>query len=67
MRIINDIKLDFDDVLVIPKRSVLGSRKDVILQREFTFKHSQQQYKGIPILGANMDTIATMRMSTALA
>jgi len=66
MRIINDIKLDFEDVLIMPKRSVLGSRKDVDLFREYTFKHSQQAYKGIPILGANMTTIATVDMAKAL-
>jgi len=66
MLIDNDPKLDFDDVLIRPKRSELGSRKDVDLIREYTFKHSQQTYKGIPILAANMDTIATFEMALAL-
>jgi len=66
MLIDNDPKLDFDDVLIRPKRSELGSRKDVDLIREYTFKHSQSAYKGIPILAANMDTIATFEMAKAL-
>jgi GMP reductase len=40
MRIIDEQKLDFSDVLIVPKRSTLTSRKDVDLNREFTFKHS---------------------------
>lgn len=66
MLIDNDPKLDFDDVLIRPKRSELGSRKDVDLIREFTFLHSLNKYIGIPILAANMDTIATIDMADAL-
>lgn len=66
MLIDNDPKLDFDDVLIRPKRSELGSRKDVDLIREYTFKHSQRKYKGVPILAANMDTIATVDMAKEL-
>ena len=66
MLIDNDPKLDFDDVLIRPKRSELGSRKDVDLEREFTFLHSLDKYIGIPILAANMDTIATIDMADAL-
>ena len=33
MRINNDLKLDFNDVLIRPKRSVLSSRKKVVLER----------------------------------
>lgn len=56
-RIDNDIKLDFKDVLIRPKRSTLKSRSDVDLVREYTFCHSKRKYKGIPIMGANMDTV----------
>ena len=66
MLIDNDPKLDFDDVLIRPKRSELGSRKDVDLTREFTFKHSQERYNGVPIIAANMDTVATVEMADAL-
>jgi len=66
MRIETDPKLDFDDVLIRPKRSVLGSRKDVKLIRKFTFKHSKQSYAGVPIIAANMDTVGTVPMALAL-
>ena len=39
MRIEEDIKLDYKDVLIRPKRSTLGSRKDVDVQRGFTFRN----------------------------
>ena len=34
MKIENDIKLDFSDVLLRPKRSTLSSRSEVTLLRE---------------------------------
>ena len=37
MHIETDIKLDFSDVLLKPKRSSLQSRKDVVLKRKFQF------------------------------
>lgn len=67
MRIENDIKLDFDDVLIRPKRSSLKSRKEVDLEREFTFKYSPKKWKGIPIIAANMDTTGTFEMSTVFS
>ena len=39
MRIDNDVRLDFKDVLIRPKRSVLGSRKEVDVSRKFTFRN----------------------------
>ena len=67
MRIEEDIKLDFKDVLIRPKRSTLSSRKEVDISREFTFKWSGKSYNGIPILGANMDGVGTISMAKALA
>lgn len=67
MLIDNDPKLDFDDVLIRPKRSELGSRKDVELTRSYTFLHSKEYYEGIPIIAANMDTVGTFEMAHALA
>ena len=66
MRIEEDIKLDFKDVLIRPKRSTLGSRKDVELKRYFRFKHSRNEYDGIPIMAANMDGVGTIKMAQAL-
>jgi len=66
MRIEDDVKLDYSDVLIRPKRSTLVSRKDVSLEREFVFRHSPQSYTGIPIMAANMDTTGTFEMARAL-
>ena len=67
MRIEQDLKLDFKDVLIRPKRSTLTSRSEVDISREFVFLHSQRKYKGIPIIAANMDTTGTFAMARALA
>ena len=62
MKIDHDIKLDFSDVLIRPKRSTLESRSQVNLEREFKFPHSTQIWKGIPIIASNMDTVGTIPM-----
>ena len=71
MRIEDDSKLDYKDVLIRPKRSTLGSRKDVELQREFTFRNyrsdSDEHYRGIPIMASNMDGVGTFEMADTLA
>ena len=66
MRIDNDIKLDYKDVLIRPKRSILESRKQVDLTREFTF-NKITDYKGVPIMAANMDGVGTFKMANTLA
>ncbi|MEI7612893.1 MAG: GMP reductase [Betaproteobacteria bacterium] len=67
MRIEQDLKLDFKDVLIRPKRSTLTSRSEVDISRDFVFLHSQRKYHGIPIIAANMDTTGTLEMARALA
>ncbi|MCP4391294.1 MAG: GMP reductase, partial [Gammaproteobacteria bacterium] len=71
MRIEDDSKLDYKDVLIRPKRSTLGSRKDVELEREFTFRNyrsdNDEHYCGIPIMASNMDGVGTFEMADALA
>ena len=67
MRIIDDTKLDFDDVLISPKRSQLTSRKDAELTRKFTFKHSQHTWTGVPIVASNMDHTGTIGMFNAMS
>ena len=59
MKLENEIKLDFNDVLIRPKRSNLTSRSEVILERTFTFPNSNQSWTGVPIIAANMDTVGT--------
>lgn len=65
-KIINELKLDFDDVLIRPKRSILKSRSEVCLVREFTFANSTRKLCCVPIVVANMDTVGTMCMSNSL-
>ena len=67
MRIEQDIKLDYKDVLLRPKRSVLGSRKEVELVREFYFRNADQHWHGVPIAAANMDHTGTIQMAGALS
>lgn len=67
MRIENDIKLGFKNVMIRPKRSTLKSRKEVDLERSFTFMNSKFTWAGIPVMAANMDTVGTFEMAKALA
>uniref|UniRef100_A0A2K6UD40 GMP reductase n=1 Tax=Saimiri boliviensis boliviensis TaxID=39432 RepID=A0A2K6UD40_SAIBB len=62
----NDVKLDFKDVLLRPKRSTLKSRSEVDLTRSFSFRNSKQTYIGVPIIAANMDTVGTFEMAKVL-
>ena len=66
MRIEDEIKLTFDDVLIRPKRSTLVSRSEVDLTRPFKFKHTKKTWSGIPIFSANMDTTGTFNTAKAL-
>jgi len=76
MRIENEIKLDYKDVLIRPKRSTLGSRKEVDLGRKFTYRNyepafehinwDEYHYNGVPIMAANMDGVGTFEMADAL-
>lgn len=66
MLIEEDVKLDFKDVLIRPKRSTLSSRKEVDLNRTYKFKHSAWEWTGVPIMAANMDGVGTLEMAKAL-
>ncbi len=65
MRIEEDVKLDFKDVLIRPKRSTLKSRSEVDIKRDMTFKWSKKNFKGVPIISANMDGVGTIEMAKA--
>jgi len=76
MRLEEDIKLDYKDVLIRPKRSVLGSRKEVDLERGYTFRNYEpdfpdnietRHWRGIPIMASNMDGVGTFEMADTLA
>jgi GMP reductase len=77
MRLEEDIKLDYKDVLIRPKRSTLYSRQQVKLERKYQFRHydhdiaeplpGEYHYEGIPIMAANMDGVGTFEMADKLA
>ena len=78
MRIETEVLLEDSDVLIRPKRSTLGSRKEVDLKRKFNFRnykphgypavqHKDSHYNGIPIMASNMDGVGTFAMATTLA
>ena len=80
MIIENDVKLDYSDVLIRPKRSTLGSRKEVDLERGFNFPNytpedmsmeairpETKHWRGVPIMASNMDGVGTFEMADKLA
>ena len=67
MLIYDDTKLDYNDVLIRPKRSTLTSRFDVDMDRTYTFYHSKKEWTGVPIMASNMDTVGTFAMHDALS
>ena len=76
MRLETDVKLDYKDVLIRPKRSTLVSRSEVDLARKFNFRNYEpgfpeniedEHYHGIPIMAANMDGVGTFEMADTLA
>ena len=67
MRIEEEVKLDYKDVLIRPKRSTLKSRREVDLERTFTFRNSKNIWSGIPIMAANMDGVGTFNMAYELS
>ncbi len=66
MRIEEELKLDYSDVLFRPKRSTLKSRKDVNLLRTYRFKYSKNEWSGIPIIAANMDGVGELSIAKKL-
>ena len=67
MRIEEEIKLDYSDVLFRPKRSTLKSRKEVDLSRTYKFKHSNREWTGVPIIAANMDGVGELEVAKCLS
>ena len=76
MRIEEDVKLDYKDVLIRPKRSTLKSRNQVHLTRRTNFRNyaaplpdnsADYHYSGVPIMASNMDGVGTFEMADKLA
>ena len=67
MRIEEELKLDYSDVLFRPKRSTLASRKEVDLSRTYKFRYSQNEWSGVPIMASNMDGVGEMGVAEKLS
>jgi GMP reductase len=65
-KIINELKLDFDDVLIVPQRSTLTSRSQISLERTFHFYNSSRIWTGIPIVCSNM-SFSSFNMANELS
>ena len=63
------LKLDFNNVLIRPKRSTLNTRSAVHLTRTIKFKNciSLKTWDGIPIIASNMDTVGTFDIYSILS
>ena len=61
-----NIYLDFKDVLILPKKSNLNSRKEVVLERTIVFQNGVS-WTGIPIVAANMTSIGTLDVYKVLS
>ena len=66
MKILDDVKLDYSDVLLLPKMSEYSSRSEVNLERTLKFKYSTETWSGVPIMVSNMDTTGTVKMALEL-
>ena len=67
VRIEEELKLDYSDVLFRPKRSTLQSRKDVNLKRTYKFRYSNNEWSGIPIMAANMDGVGELSVAEKMS
>jgi GMP reductase len=67
MLVVNDVKLDYNDVLIVPQRSTLDSRSAVDLLREYKFRHCKQTLRCTGIIASNMWNVGTAAMANALS
>jgi GMP reductase len=67
MFVSREVKLDYDDILIVPQRTTLNSRSEVVLERNFKFYHSPRAWSGIPIICSNMVPLTSERMAVKLS
>jgi len=65
-KIIYTPQLDYNNVLIRPKRSTLSSRSEINLERTINFKNGGQ-WHGVPFISANMDTTGTYEVYKVLS
>ena len=66
------LKLDFNNVLIRPKRSTLNSRSEITLHRRFKFINAKIdnnpiEWYGTPVISANMDSTGTFEVYDILS
>ena len=66
MKFEDGFKLDFDDVLIKPKRSTLTSRSGVCIRKEYDYLYSSIIERVVPLIAANMDTTGTFAMAKVM-
>lgn len=68
MQIIEDIQMDYSDVLIKPRRSTIVSRKDADITRDYKYKtpNGIRVIRGTGIMQANMGTIGNFEVSKKL-
>jgi len=62
-----EVKLNYDDVLIVPQRTTLESRKQVALERNFKFYYSPRVWTGIPLMCSNMVPLTSKKMAIKLS
>lgn len=58
--------ITFDDVLIVPKFSMIESRKDVDLSTGLKLKNGQSLKIKLPVISSNMDTVTDVRMANTI-
>lgn len=64
--IIEEIQLDYCDVMIKPKRSTLNSRSEPDIYREYKFRWSNARIIGNGLMVANMATTGTFEMAKVM-
>ncbi len=62
----HDVKLDFSDILLVPRFSSLDSRSKVNLMRPYLMPNSNAEISSTGIIAANMDGVGTFEAATIL-
>lgn len=65
--IIEEVQLDYCDVMIKPKRSTLNSRSEPDVYRTYKMKHTNRSLYGNGLMIANMATTGTFAMAEVMA